>query len=80
MKAVLHGYNVPDQPMKKGFSAVERGKATATSSGRAVVKATRGKRKAKDSEGRDKELAIGGKDSSLFLFRALGKILYCKSE
>uniref|UniRef100_A0A8C7Q517 RAD17 checkpoint clamp loader component n=1 Tax=Oncorhynchus mykiss TaxID=8022 RepID=A0A8C7Q517_ONCMY len=63
-----------------GFSAVERGKATATSSGRAVVKATRGKRKAKDSEGRDKELAIGGKDSSLFLFRALGKILYCKSS
>nr|XP_046207402.1 cell cycle checkpoint protein RAD17 isoform X2 [Oncorhynchus gorbuscha] len=69
-----------DQSMKKGFSAVERGKATATSSGRAVVKATRGKRKAKDSEGRDKELAIGGKDSSLFLFRALGKILYCKRE
>ena len=24
--------------------------------------------------------AIGGRDSSLFLFRALGKILYCKSE
>uniref|UniRef100_A0A8C7JKU0 RAD17 checkpoint clamp loader component n=1 Tax=Oncorhynchus kisutch TaxID=8019 RepID=A0A8C7JKU0_ONCKI len=37
-------------------------------------------RKAKDSEGQDKELAIGGKDSSLFLFRALGKILYCKRE
>uniref|UniRef100_A0A8C7JPJ6 RAD17 checkpoint clamp loader component n=1 Tax=Oncorhynchus kisutch TaxID=8019 RepID=A0A8C7JPJ6_ONCKI len=69
-----------DQSMKKGFSAVERGKATATSSGRAVVKAMRGKRKAKDSEGQDKELAIGGKDSSLFLFRALGKILYCKRE
>lgn len=24
--------------------------------------------------------AIGGKDVSLFLFRALGKILYCKSK
>ena len=24
--------------------------------------------------------AIGGKDTSLFLFRALGKILYCKSK
>uniref|UniRef100_A0A673WK41 RAD17 checkpoint clamp loader component n=1 Tax=Salmo trutta TaxID=8032 RepID=A0A673WK41_SALTR len=69
-----------DQSMKKGFWAVERGKATATSSGRAVVKATRGKRKAKDAEGRDKEQAIGGKDASLFLFRALGKILYCKRE
>ena len=24
--------------------------------------------------------AIGGRDTALFLFRALGKILYCKSE
>lgn len=24
--------------------------------------------------------AIGGKDTSIFLFRALGKILYCKSK
>lgn len=24
--------------------------------------------------------AIGGKDSTIFLFRALGKILYCKRE
>uniref|UniRef100_A0A8K9VCW6 RAD17 checkpoint clamp loader component n=1 Tax=Oncorhynchus mykiss TaxID=8022 RepID=A0A8K9VCW6_ONCMY len=61
-------------------SAINSLQFSSTSSGRAVVKATRGKRKAKDSEGRDKELAIGGKDSSLFLFRALGKILYCKRE
>lgn len=26
------------------------------------------------------ELAIGGKDASLFLFRALGKILHCKRK
>lgn len=26
------------------------------------------------------EPAIGGKDASLFLFRALGKILHCKRE
>ena len=25
-------------------------------------------------------VAIGAKDTSMFLFRALGKILYCKSE
>ena len=25
-------------------------------------------------------VSIGGRDCSLFLFRALGKILYCKSE
>ncbi|KAK6305980.1 hypothetical protein J4Q44_G00229050 [Coregonus suidteri] len=69
-----------DQSMKKGFWAVKKVKAAATSSRRAVIKATRGKRKAKDSEGRDEEQAIGGKDASLFLFRALGKILYCKRE
>lgn len=30
---------------------------------------------------KDEELmSIGGRDTSLFLFRALGKILYCKSK
>ena len=28
----------------------------------------------------DNMAAIGGRDTSIFLFRALGKILYCKSE
>ncbi|KAG7481278.1 hypothetical protein MATL_G00064980 [Megalops atlanticus] len=39
--------------------------------------------KGKSSKGPDKQdsdQAIGGKDASLFLFRALGKILYCKRE
>lgn len=38
--------------------------------------------KAAESQGENEsELAsIGGRDTSLFLFRALGKILYCKSK
>ena len=40
----------------------------------------KGKR-GQQSETSDTELAaIGGRDTSLFLFRALGKILYCKRE
>ena len=35
--------------------------------------------KAEDSK-EDHLAAIGGRDTSLFLFRALGKILYCKRE
>lgn len=41
-----------------------------------------GSTKSKSSKG-DKEqglASVGGKDSSLFLFRALGKVLYCKRE
>ena len=29
---------------------------------------------------KDSQVAVGGKDASLFLFRALGKVLYCKRE
>ncbi|KAL0978993.1 hypothetical protein UPYG_G00179030 [Umbra pygmaea] len=69
-----------DQSLEKRLLAVKRGKALANSSRRDVTKASRGKRKSKDAEGRDEEQAIGGKDASLFLFRALGKILYHKRE
>lgn len=37
-------------------------------------------RSAKSTEVLEESPAIGGKDASLFLFRALGKILYCKRE
>lgn len=43
-----------------------------------------GKHQKKDSAGQSESgkalSAIGGKDTSLFLFRAIGKILYCKRE
>jgi cell cycle checkpoint protein len=39
------------------------------------------RRKKPDNVSENQEVqAIGGKDVSLFLFRALGKILYCKSK
>lgn len=44
---------------------------------------SKGKSKKKSDkvmENADDIQAIGGKDASLFLFRALGKILYCKSK
>jgi cell cycle checkpoint protein len=60
----------------------------ATSKGRQSKKQTskgaqKSSRKAGDKSSVDPDCslaAIGGRDTSLFLFRALGKILYCKSE
>lgn len=42
----------------------------------------RGKKGAKSKPASTEEahVAVGGKDASLFLFRALGKVLYCKSK
>ncbi|OWF38083.1 cell cycle checkpoint protein RAD17-like [Mizuhopecten yessoensis] len=49
--------------------------------GKQPVKKPRGKAKSKSSDKKDSDLAsIGGRDTSLFLFRALGKILYCKRD
>ena len=44
-----------------------------------VQKGNKGKKGAK-GKGTDALAAIGGRDNSLFLFRALGKILYCKRK
>lgn len=49
-----------------------------TSVGKAASRMNQ-KRKSKRVEEQE-EQAIGGKDASLFLFRALGKILHCKRE
>lgn len=68
-----------DGRLENGVWAVKKGRA-ATSLGRAASRATRGKRKSKDSDRQGDGQAIGGKDASLFLFRALGKILYGKRE
>ncbi|KAJ8414867.1 hypothetical protein AAFF_G00023900 [Aldrovandia affinis] len=58
---------------------VKKGKAAA-SAARGVSKARSKSKASKGSESLDSTQAIGGKDASLFLFRALGKILYCKRE
>lgn len=39
------------------------------------------RKKSKSDTSEDQEIqAIGGKDASIFLFHALGKIIYCKSK
>ena len=45
-------------------------------SGSRVKSSSKSKRAASD----EVSVAVGGKDASLFLFRALGKVLYCKRE
>lgn len=48
--------------------------------GRDVSRTNQRKKKAKQTKEQEEEQAIGGKDASLFLFRALGKILHSKRE
>lgn len=48
--------------------------------GKAVSRTNQRKKKSKQTKELEEEQAIGGKDASLFLFRALGKILHCKRE
>ncbi|XP_074527249.1 cell cycle checkpoint protein RAD17 isoform X2 [Halichoeres trimaculatus] len=55
--------------MKKDRAGTSVGKATSR---------TNQKKKSKRGKEQEEEQAIGGKDASLFLFRALGKILHCK--
>ncbi|XP_026997161.2 cell cycle checkpoint protein RAD17 isoform X2 [Tachysurus fulvidraco] len=57
---------------KKGKSTKSAAKTTARPKGRS--------RSTKSTDMLEESPAIGGKDASLFLFRALGKILYCKRE
>lgn len=47
---------------------------------KATFRTNQRKKKSKQSREQEEEQAIGGKDASLFLFRALGKILHCKRE
>ena len=41
---------------------------------------TTNKTKTKEARTDEATSAVGGKDSSLLIFRALGKVLYCKRE
>ncbi|KAM9360097.1 cell cycle checkpoint protein RAD17 isoform 2-T2 [Symphorus nematophorus] len=49
-----------------------------TAGSKAVSRTNQRKKKSKQTKEQEEEQAIGGKDVSLFLFRALGKILHCK--
>lgn len=51
-----------------------------TSLSKAVSRTNQRRKKSKLTKEHREEQPIGGKDASLFLFRALGKILHCKRE
>ncbi|XP_026875668.2 cell cycle checkpoint protein RAD17 isoform X1 [Electrophorus electricus] len=68
-----------EHSLEKGAWASKKGKSAA-SAARVPARPKGGNRSTRSAEVLDDSPAIGGKDTSLFLFRALGKILYCKRE
>ncbi|XP_029915986.1 cell cycle checkpoint protein RAD17 [Myripristis murdjan] len=69
--------SLPDMSLEKGLWGKKKDRS-ATSLGKVTSTTTMRKRKNKETKEQEEEQAIGGKDASLFLFRALGKILHCK--
>ncbi|XP_020793969.1 cell cycle checkpoint protein RAD17 isoform X2 [Boleophthalmus pectinirostris] len=67
---------IPDTSLEKSLLKTFKEKSSGMSSGRGRSKPNRAKKSRRRAE--EEEQAIGGKDASLFLFRALGKILHCK--
>ncbi|XP_010765354.1 cell cycle checkpoint protein RAD17 [Notothenia coriiceps] len=67
--------SLPDTSLEKGLLRKDR---QGTSLGKAVSRTNQRKKRSKQKRDQEEEQAIGGKDTSLFLFRALGKILHCK--
>ncbi|KAI4821047.1 hypothetical protein KUCAC02_028999 [Chaenocephalus aceratus] len=67
--------SLPDTSLEKGLLRKDR---QGTSLGKAVSRTNQRKKRSKQKRDQEEEQAIGGKDASLFLFRALGKILHCK--
>lgn len=68
---------VPDLSLERSLLKSFKERSSQMSAGKGCTKANRGKSKRKTTA-EEEEQAIGGKDASLFLFRALGKILHCK--
>ncbi|NXT23147.1 RAD17 protein, partial [Syrrhaptes paradoxus] len=67
-----------DCSLEKEFWSRKKSSSILNSEGASVSKI---KKKSKSDTSEDEEIqAIGGKDASIFLFHALGKILYCKSK
>lgn len=75
MYKFCHCCNLPDTSLEKGLLRKDR---QGTSLGKAVSRTNQRKKRSKQKRDQEEEQAIGGKDASLFLFRALGKILHCK--
>ncbi|XP_059192850.1 cell cycle checkpoint protein RAD17 [Centropristis striata] len=69
--------SLPDKSLEKGLWRMKKDRH-GSSLGKAVSRTNQRKKKPKLIKEHGEEQAIGGKDASLFLFRALGKILHCK--
>ncbi|KAL4609492.1 cell cycle checkpoint protein RAD17 [Arapaima gigas] len=66
------------QFLQSSFWTVKKNKMKSSSSSSRVTAKAKNKSKSTKASDQDDSQAIGCKDASLFLFRALGKILYCK--
>nr|XP_055055099.1 cell cycle checkpoint protein RAD17 [Misgurnus anguillicaudatus] len=66
-----------DSSLEKRLWASKKVKST---SAKSAVRVKGRNKSSKSTDVQDESPVIGGKDASLFLFRALGKILYCKRE
>ncbi|XP_056233062.1 cell cycle checkpoint protein RAD17 isoform X1 [Seriola aureovittata] len=62
--------SLPDTSLEKRLWTMKKDRPVTTRTNR--------KKRSKMTKEHEEEKAIGGKDASLFLFRALGKILHCK--
>ncbi|XP_040397826.1 cell cycle checkpoint protein RAD17 isoform X2 [Cygnus olor] len=70
--------SMKDYSLEKNFWSGKEGNSTLKHGAAAVCKS---RKKSKCDPSEDQEIqAIGGKDASIFLFHALGKIIYCKRE
>ncbi|KAJ8285536.1 hypothetical protein GJAV_G00027940 [Gymnothorax javanicus] len=71
--------SLADCSVETSFCSGTKGKAL-SSMGKGVSRVRNKSKTCKSSESLECSQAIGGKDASLFLFRALGRVLYCKRE
>ncbi|KAM9262389.1 cell cycle checkpoint protein RAD17 isoform 4-T4 [Morus bassanus] len=69
-----------DCSLEKEFWSRKKRSSTPKCEAAAAVSKVRKKNKSDTSEDQEMIQAIGGKDASIFLFHALGKILYCKND
>ncbi|NXN89923.1 RAD17 protein, partial [Bombycilla garrulus] len=71
--------SMKDCSLEKDFWSKKKKKSSTIKCEEAGVSKVRRKSKSETSENQEIQ-AIGGKDASIFLFHALGKIIYCKRE
>ncbi|XP_040051018.2 cell cycle checkpoint protein RAD17 [Gasterosteus aculeatus] len=69
--------SLPDMSLEAGMWRLKKDRH-GTSLSKAVSRTNQRRKKSKLTKEHREEQPIGGKDASLFLFRALGKILHCK--